>query len=103
MPKLTRQTAPMKVSYDAAKRSTTLNARGLDFEDAALIFEGPTLTIADDRRDYGETRFQTYGLFENRLVMIVWTPRPPARHVISMRHCHEREARKVRPRLVRPG
>lgn len=85
----------LKITCDPLKRERTLRERGLDFLDAERVFEGMTLTLEDDRFDYGETRFQTYGVLDDRVVMIVWTPRHESRHVISMRHCHEREARKV--------
>ncbi|MEP0509107.1 MAG: BrnT family toxin [Aurantimonas coralicida] len=91
----------VEISCDPAKRARTLRERGLDFFDAAQAFAGRTLTLADDRRDYGEPRFQTYGILNGRIVMIVWTPRGAIRHVISMRHCHDREARRVRSRLER--
>ncbi len=74
-----------------------LENRGIDFNDAGQVFAGETLTQIDDRQDYGETRFQTYGFLDGRMVMMVWTWRGEARHVISMRFCHEREANKVRP------
>ena len=64
----------MRITYDPAKRQKTLAERGLDFEDAALVFGGITLTLLDDRQDYGEPRFQTYGLLGLCLVMVVWTP-----------------------------
>jgi uncharacterized protein (DUF4415 family) len=51
----------------------------------------PTITVEGTRRDYGETRFQTVGFPVDRMVMVVWTPRNEARHVISMRKCNERE------------
>lgn len=89
----------MKIAFDPAKRDAALAGRGLDFADAVKVFAGPTLTLRDDRQDYGEDRFQTYGLLDGRLVMIVWTPRGADRRVMSMRRCHEREAEKVRPRL----
>ena len=47
----------------------------LDFEDAPEVFAGLTLTLPDERQDYGEDRYQTYGLLGDRLVMVVWTPR----------------------------
>jgi uncharacterized DUF497 family protein len=34
-------------------------------------------------------------------VVLVWTPRKRPRRIISMRHCHEREARKLRPQVRR--
>jgi uncharacterized DUF497 family protein len=84
----------MRISYDPEKRAKTLAERGLDFDDAVQVFGGPTIDVLDDRRDYGEERFQTVGLLNDRLVMIVWTPRGEGRHIISMRKCNEREKEK---------
>lgn len=90
----------MAITSDPAKRDWTLRERGIDFADAADVFAGRTLTLKDDRADYGEDRFQTYGTLADRLVMIVWTPRGADRHVISMRFCHGKEARDVLSRLA---
>jgi uncharacterized DUF497 family protein len=81
----------MGISYDDEKRAWTLAHRGLDFEDARLVFAGVTIDFEDDRKDYGEDRYQTYGLIGERLVQGVWTPRGEVRHVISMRKCNDRE------------
>jgi uncharacterized DUF497 family protein len=89
----------VRITYDPAKRAQTLVERGLDFDGAAAIFEGATLTLLDDRRDYGEPRYQTYGLLDRRLVMVVWTPRGADRHVISMRKCNAREKARFQARL----
>jgi uncharacterized DUF497 family protein len=89
----------VRITYDPAKREKTLAERGLDFEDAATVFAGATLTLQDDRRDYGEPRFQTYGLLGRRLVMVVWTQRGADRHVISMRKCNVREKARFQARL----
>lgn len=85
----------MKVTFDPKKRAATKAGRGLDFADAEQVFEGPTLTLLDDRIDYGEPRYQSYGLLDERLVMVVWTPRGESRHVISMRKCNDREKKKI--------
>ena len=50
----------MRITYDPAKRDKTLAERGLDFEDAALVFAGFTLEVEYTRRDYGETRLICY-------------------------------------------
>jgi uncharacterized DUF497 family protein len=63
------------------------------------VFSGATPTLLDDREDYGEQRFQTYGLLGRRLVMVVWTPRSADHHVISMRKCHAREKARYATRL----
>lgn len=52
----------MRVTYDPGKRKQTLRERGLDFEDAELVFSGVTLEIEDTRREYGEVRIICYGL-----------------------------------------
>ena len=81
----------MEITFDPAKRAVTLAERGLDFEDAAELFRGDTLDSPDDRRDYGELRMLTVGHLRGRMVIVVWTPRGNARHVISMRKANARE------------
>lgn len=92
----------MKITFDPAKRLAALHDRGLNFADAAIVFAGPTITVQDTRRDYGETRLQTVGFLAGRMVMIVWTPRDEARHVISMRKCNDRE-KKIYQKRFGPG
>lgn len=93
----------MEISYDAEKRAKVLEERDLDFEDAGHVFAGPALDIQDDRRDYGETRWLTFGLLNDRMVVLVWTQRGAARHVISMRKANERERKRYEGRLDRSG
>lgn len=92
----------VEITCDPAKRARTLEERGLDFFDAAIVFAGPTVTLEDLRKDYGERRFQTWGFLGGRHVQVVWTPRDDARHVISMRHCHDREIERLDEHLGRP-
>ena len=89
----------MKITYDPAKRDWTLRERGLDFEQAAQVFAGPTFDQADNRHDYGEPRIVTVGRLDARMVIVVWTPRGEARHVMSMRKANEREKARYRDRL----
>ncbi len=81
----------MKITFDPAKREKTLRERGLDFADAAEVFAGVTIDIPDLRRDYGEARTISVGHLNGRMVIVVWTPRGSARHVISMRKANDRE------------
>jgi uncharacterized protein len=82
----------MEISYDPVKRDATLLARGLDFEDASSVIDGPgALTAVDDRLDYGEERLVTYGWFNEAAVAVVWTKRDGRRRIISMRRMHEEE------------
>lgn len=84
----------MEIEFDSAKRDATLSERGLDFADAAKVFVGPTASAPDARKDYGEARTITMGMLDERLVVLVWTPRGSARRIISMRYAHEDEARR---------
>ena len=82
----------MRIGYDPAKRQKTLEERGLDFEDAPMVFAGRHFTREDDRKDYGEERLITVGFLQDRMVVMVWTPRQGnTRHIIRMRKANERE------------
>lgn len=83
----------MWIEFDEAKRADTIRTRGLDMARAADMFSGATLTIDDDRQDYGEARFITIGFLDDAMVVLVWTPRGNALRVISMRKANERERR----------
>ena len=90
----------MAITYDPAKRDRTLAERGLDFEDAAVVFEGPVFTFEDTRQDYGECRIVTVGFLAGRMAIIIWTPRGWDRHVFSMRKANVREQKPYAP-LIR--
>ena len=87
----------MRVTFDPAKRAKTLAERGLDFEDAAIVFQGTTVEIEDTRRNYGERRIVCYGLLSGRLVVIGYTARGASRHVFSMRKANDREKALLAP------
>ena len=89
----------MRITFDPDKRDKTLSERGLDFEDAAVIFAGVTLEIDDTRKDYGETRVICYGMLAGRMVVVGYTPRGADRHVFSMRKANEREQNRIAPFL----
>jgi uncharacterized protein len=87
----------MGITYDPAKRERTLATRGLDFEDAPLVFGGTTVEVEDIRKDYGEKRIICYGLLEGRFVVIGYTPRGEDQHIFSMRKANGREKRRLAP------
>jgi uncharacterized protein len=84
----------MEISFDPAKRERTLLERGLDFNDAPEVFDAPNYRFIDDRFEYGEEREVVIGYLHGRMVVIVWTLRGRARHIISMRKANEREQAK---------
>lgn len=87
------------MEFDAAKRAATLQARGLDMARAGEVFAGATLTVEDDRQDYGEDRFITIGFLDGATVVLVWTLRKGAQRIISMRKANERERTLYGPRF----
>jgi uncharacterized DUF497 family protein len=89
----------MSITFDPAKRKSTLAERGLDFADAALVFAGVTLEFEDTRKNYGEARIICYGLLEGRMVVVGYTPRGADRHIFSMRKANDREKARIAPLL----
>jgi uncharacterized DUF497 family protein len=87
----------MRISYDPSKREKALADRGLDFEDAMLVFDGLTVEVEDTRKDYGEQRIICYGLLAGRMVVIGYTPRGAVRHIFSMRKANDREQTRLAP------
>ena len=72
---------------------------GARFEDAPEVFAGPKADFEDLRVDYGEVRIVTVGLLRSRMVILVWTPRGDARHIISMRKANAKDQRRYGPLL----
>ena len=89
----------MGTTYDPDKRARTLRERGLDFEDAPIVFAGLTVDVEDTRKDYGEVRMICYGKLEGRLVVIGYAPRGADRHIFSMRKANKREQVRLAPYL----
>jgi uncharacterized protein len=84
----------MKFEWDEAKRRTNLTRHGFDFEQANQVFAGVTDTVSDDRFDYGERRFVTFGFLGSDIVMIVHTESDDGKkiRIISMRKATKHEA-----------
>ena len=93
----------MEITFDRENRDRTLRERGLAFEDAAQVFDARMVTVPDRRLDYGEPRFQTFGRLGDRIVLVVWTPRPGSRRIISMRYASDRERSHLARRMGGSG
>jgi uncharacterized DUF497 family protein len=73
----------MRITFDPIKRARTRDERGLDFEDAAIVFGGVTVEVEDLRKSYGERRIICY--------------------IFSMRKANDREKARLAPYFeVRP-
>lgn len=89
----------MEIEFDPAKRAATPQIRGLDMARTPDVFAGATLTVEDNRKDYGETRYITIGFLANCMVILAWTQRGNIRRIISMRKANEREQAVYGPRF----
>ncbi|MBN8908042.1 MAG: BrnT family toxin [Rhodospirillales bacterium] len=71
------------VEWDERKRLSNLDDHGVDFRDAALVFESAFLEAEDRRTDYGEPRFRALGHVGDEYFMVVYTWRGEHRRIIS--------------------
>ena len=90
MPRIYNET--IQFVWNDSKRLRNRRDHGLDFADAATVFEGATFTFEDDRFAYGERRFVTLGQLSGIPVSIVHTETSHEIRVISFRKATTREA-----------
>ena len=65
------------------------------------VFVDLHVTRATHGGHSGETRFITAGFLDNRLVVLVWTPRGDVRHIMSMRYAHAKEQKLWKEEMER--
>ncbi|MBI3422481.1 MAG: BrnT family toxin [Acidobacteria bacterium] len=81
----------MKFEWDVAKCQTNLAKHGIDFADVGPLFDGVTVTMPDDRFDYGEERFVTLGLLNGFVLVVVHTETDKVIRLISVRKATKNE------------
>ncbi len=85
-------TAAMNFEWDEAKSDLCFRERGFDSAYAAQVFFDPDRMVqADTRYSYGEERYRVVGVIEQRLFVVVYTPRHDAMRIISARKANQRE------------
>jgi len=84
----------MRYSWDEEKSRGNLARHKIVSEDAAHIFEGPTVERIDDRFGYGETRVYAIGLVNGLEVTVIYTDRDnDERRIISAWRAESHERR----------
>jgi uncharacterized protein len=81
----------MEFEWDESKRIANLRKHGIDFLDVPAVFDGSIVTIEDNRFDYGEDRFVTFGLLQGRIVAVVHTESEDCIRIISARKASKNE------------
>ena len=93
----------VRFEWDEAKRESNILKHGIDFTDVENVFEDETVTILDDRFDYGEDRYITLGLLDARVVVIIHMETDAVIRIISARKATKNEEinyfKKVADRL----
>ncbi len=65
----------MEFEWDENKRQTNIIKHGIDFIDAQKIFNYETVTLEDNRFNYGEQRFIALGLLKGKIIVVIYTER----------------------------
>jgi uncharacterized DUF497 family protein len=81
--------------WDDGKNAANRQKHGIAFEDILPIFDlAPTvgLTVADNRRDYGESRFVLLCPFKGKIYHVTFTRRGDRIRLISARRANQKEA-----------
>jgi len=81
----------MDFEWDHAKSERNELERGLPFELAVLLFDGPVIERVDDRRGYGEIRIRAIGAVGGLTLHCVYTRRGETRRIISLRYANRKE------------
>ena len=76
------------ITWDEAKRASNLKKHKNDFVDLGGAFDLPMITVEDNRESYGELRLQSLAMFRGRVVLLIWTERRDAAHLISCRYAY---------------
>jgi len=84
----------VRFAWDDKKRDSNLDKHAFDFEDVPEVFSGVTLTVKDDRFEYGEHRFITLGMLKDIVVVVAHTETDAEIRIISMRKATRNEQEK---------
>jgi uncharacterized protein len=83
----------MDFEWDKEKCLINMRKHGVDFVDVPSVFDTDVVTVEDDRYNYGEQRFVTFGLLNGREIAVVHTDDGDLIRIISARRATKHEQR----------
>jgi len=86
----------MRFEFDPRKSAKNLRERNLPFGLVPAIFDGPRIEWIDRRKDYGEERISTLGVWHDEVYFVAYTSREEVVRIISFRKAKRKEARTFR-------
>lgn len=82
----------MEFTWDEQKNGTNIAKHGFDFADAEIVFQGKLLVRQDNRKEYGENRYQGIGKINDVTVVVIFTIRESEMiRIISLRKANRSE------------
>ena len=85
----------MSFEWDEEKAAANVAKHGIRFDYAARVFLDPyRIEMPDDREEYGEVRYKTIGMVDNRVLVVVYTIRNGHIRLISARRAEQYEQRQ---------
>ena len=85
----------MSFEWDEEKAAANVAKHGIRFDYAARVFLDPyRIEMPDDREEYGEVRYTTIGMVDNRVLVVVYTIRNGHIRLISARRAERYEQRQ---------
>jgi uncharacterized DUF497 family protein len=84
---------PVNIEFDDAKDAANIAKHGVSLALGAAVLEGRVGEVVNDRRDYGEIRFNAFGLIAGRLFACTYTSRDGTQRIISVRRASRQEQR----------
>jgi uncharacterized protein len=82
------------ITFDERKRQANLQKHGIDLAEAEAMFDGPMVSQFDRSEGYGEERITSLGMLHGEVVLLVWTDRKQAPHLISCRKATKHEKKE---------
>jgi hypothetical protein len=81
--------------WDEQKAERNQTKHSVSFEFATRAFDDQNrVTVIDNRRDYGETRYITLAKIDNRLYVVAFTLRESIIRIISARKANNKEVKR---------
>jgi uncharacterized DUF497 family protein len=81
----------VEFEFDPHKDSVNLAKHGVSLSLGVAVLENCLGEVVDDRRDYGELRYNAFGLVAGRLFACTYTNRGDAVRIISVRKASRQE------------